>query len=120
GRISRNPHRSSAQHPFVPGPGVSVPERQRRPRGWQMSTQLPVATPGQVRAALGRDLGADRAAVIGVVLVNGLASAAALVGPWLLGLIIDTVQAEPDDVLGAVDRLALGALVFTVAQIMLR
>ena len=27
-----------------------------------------------------------------VVLVNGLAAAAGLVGPWLLGRIIDTIQ----------------------------
>ncbi|MEV4260903.1 ABC transporter ATP-binding protein [Kribbella sp. NPDC049584] len=84
-----------------------------------MSTQLPIAGPAEVRAALIRDLGADRRSVVGVVLVNGLAAAAGLVGPWLLGRIIDTIRAGSGDVLSAVDRLAFGALVFTVVQTVL-
>jgi len=84
-----------------------------------MSRQLPVAGPAEVRAAAIRDLGADRSAVVGVVLVNGLAAAAGLVGPWLLGRIIDTIQAGSGDVLSAVDRLAFGALLFTVVQTVL-
>ncbi|MFD3403117.1 ABC transporter ATP-binding protein [Kribbella sp. NPDC058693] len=84
-----------------------------------MSTQLPVAGPAEVRAALIRDLGADRRSVIGVVLVNGLAAASGLVGPWLLGRIIDTIRAGSGDVLSAVDRLAFGALLFTVVQTVL-
>jgi ATP-binding cassette subfamily C protein len=64
-------------------------------------------------------LRADRNAVVGVILVNGLASAAGLIGPWLLGRIIDTIQASPGDVLSAVDRLAFGALLFTVVQTVL-
>ena len=81
-----------------------------------MSRQMPVAGPAEVRAAAIRDLRADRGAVLGIVLVNGLASAAGLVGPWLLGRIIDTIQAGAGDVLGRVDRLAFGALVFTIVQ----
>ncbi|WP_371405086.1 ABC transporter ATP-binding protein/permease [Kribbella sp. NBC_00662] len=84
-----------------------------------MSTQLPVAGPTEVRAALIRDLGADRRSVIWLVLVNGLAAAAGLVGPWLLGRIIDTIRAGSGDVLSAVDRLAFGALLFTVVQTVL-
>lgn len=84
-----------------------------------MSTQLPVAAPAEVRAALIRDLGADRRSVIWLVLVNGLAAAAGLVGPWLLGRIIDTIRAGSGDVLSAVDRLAFGALLFTVVQTVL-
>lgn len=84
-----------------------------------MTRQLPVANPAQVRAAAIRDLGADRRAVVGVVLVNGLASAAGLIGPWLLGRIIDTIQAGPRDVLTAVDRLAFGVVLFTVVQTVL-
>jgi ATP-binding cassette subfamily C protein len=57
--------------------------------------------------------------VVGVVLVNGLAAAAGLIGPWLLGRIIDTIQAGSGDVLSAVDRLAFGALVFTIVQTVL-
>lgn len=84
-----------------------------------MSGQLPVAGRAHIRATAVRDLGADRAAVMGVVVVNGLASAAGLAGPWLLGRIIDTIQAGSGDVLGTVDRLAFGALLFTVVHTVL-
>ncbi|GAA2804491.1 ABC transporter ATP-binding protein [Kribbella solani] len=84
-----------------------------------MSGQLPVASPAEVRSAAGRDLRADRAAVIGLVLVNGLAAAAGLVGPWLLGRIIDTIQGGSGNVLSTVDRLAFGAVLLTVAQTVL-
>lgn len=85
-----------------------------------MSRQLPVAGPAEVRAAAVRDLGADRRSVVGLIAVNALATAAGLVSPWLLGRIIDVIHAgTTDDVLGAVDRLALAAVVFTVVQIVL-
>jgi ABC-type multidrug transport system fused ATPase/permease subunit len=84
-----------------------------------MSKQMPVAGPVEVRAAALRDLGADRRAVVGVILVNALAAGAGLIGPWLLGRIIDTIQAGNGDVLSAVDRLAFGALLFTVVQTVL-
>lgn len=84
-----------------------------------MSRQLPIAGRAEVRAAAIRDFGADRRALIGLVLVNGLAAVAGLIGPWLLGRIIDTIQAGSGDTLGAVDRLAFGALVFTVVQTVL-
>jgi ABC-type multidrug transport system fused ATPase/permease subunit len=87
--------------------------------GSPMSKQMPVAGPGEVRAAAIRDLGAERRTVVGVILVNGLAAAAGLIGPWLLGRIIDTIQAGSGDVLSAVDRLAFGALLFTVVQTVL-
>lgn len=48
-----------------------------------------------------------------------MASAAGLVGPLLLGRIVDAVRAGSGDVLGTVDRLAFGALVFTIAQMLL-
>lgn len=84
-----------------------------------MSSQLPVAGPAEVRAAARRDLRVERRTVVGLVLVNGLASAAGLIGPWLLGRIIDTIQSGSGDVLSTVDRLAFGALVFTVVQTVL-
>ncbi|MGW6195076.1 ABC transporter ATP-binding protein [Kribbella sp. NPDC055110] len=84
-----------------------------------MNTQLPVAGPAEVRAAALRDLRAERRTVVGLVLVNGLASAAGLIGPWLLGRIIDTIQSGSGDVLSKVDRLAFGALLFTVVQTVL-
>lgn len=80
---------------------------------------MPVAGRAEVRAAAIRDLGADRRTVAGIILVNGLAAAAGLIGPWLLGRIIDTIQAGSGDVLGTVDRLAFGALLFTVVQTVL-
>jgi ABC-type multidrug transport system fused ATPase/permease subunit len=84
-----------------------------------MSSQLPVAGPAEVRAAALRDLRAERRTVVGLVVVNGLASAAGLIGPWLLGRIIDTIQSGSGDVLSTVDRLAFGALMFTVVQTVL-
>ncbi|MFG1909735.1 ABC transporter ATP-binding protein [Kribbella sp. NPDC048928] len=84
-----------------------------------MSRQLPVAEPAEVRTAALRDLGADRRAVVAIVVVNGLASAAGLIAPWLLGRIIDTIRAGNGNVLGTVDRLAFGALVFTIVQTLL-
>ncbi|MFI9388033.1 ABC transporter ATP-binding protein [Kutzneria sp. NPDC052558] len=84
-----------------------------------MSATLPAASTARVRAAAWGELRADRGAVVGLLLLNGLASASGLVGPWLLGLIVDAVRAGKGDVLGTVDRLALGALVFTVVQTLL-
>ncbi len=84
-----------------------------------MSATLPVAGTARVRAAVWRDLRADRGAVAGLLLLNGLASAAGLVGPWLLGRIVDEVRSGTGDVLGTVDRLALGVLAFTVVQALL-
>ncbi len=84
-----------------------------------MSATLPVARGTLVRAAAWGDIRADRGAVAGLLLLNGMASAAGLVGPWLLGRIVDAVRAGSGDVLGTVDRLALGVLVFTVVQILL-
>lgn len=80
---------------------------------------IPVAGPAHVRAAAVRDLGADRRAVVAMIIVNALASAAALVGPLFLGRIIDTIQAGSANILTTVDRLALGALLFTVLQTVL-
>jgi ABC-type multidrug transport system fused ATPase/permease subunit len=84
-----------------------------------VSATLPVAGATLVRAAAWGDLRADRGAVAGLLLLNGMASAAGLVGPWLLGRIVDAVRAGSGDLLGTVDRLALGVLVFTVAQMLL-
>lgn len=81
-----------------------------------MSATLPVAGAARVRAAVWGDLRADRGAVTGLLLLNGVASASGLVGPWLLGRIVDAVRSGRTDVLSTVDRLALGALVFTVVQ----
>jgi len=81
-----------------------------------LEAQLPIADAAAVRAAVIRDLRADRGSVVWIILVNGLASAAGLVGPWLLGRIIDILRAQPANVLGTVDRLALAALLVTAVQ----
>lgn len=84
-----------------------------------LAGQMPVAGPREVRAAVIRDLGADRRTVAGIIVVNGLASAAGLVGPWLLGRIVDTIHSRPANALSAVDRLALAALLVTIVQTVL-
>ncbi|GAB3739580.1 ABC transporter ATP-binding protein [Microlunatus parietis] len=84
-----------------------------------MSRHLPVASPAAVRAAVLGDLRADRRAVVIIIVVNGLAAAAGLIGPWLLGRIIDTIQTGGGDVLGTVDQLALAAVLFTIVQAVL-
>lgn len=78
---------------------------------------LPVADRRQVRRAAIRLIGQDTTAFITVIVFNALAAAAGLVGPWLLGRIINTVR----DGGGAadVDRLALGILAGAVAQLLL-
>jgi ATP-binding cassette, subfamily C, bacterial len=81
---------------------------------------LPAAGTGQVRRAVLGDLRADRPAVAAILALNGLAAGAGLVGPWLLGRIVDTVRDSPGAAaLGTVDRLAAAIAVSTAAQIVL-
>jgi len=75
---------------------------------------LPVAEPVEVRRAAGRLIRADRAAFVVVLLTNCAAAGAGLLGPWLLGLIINRVQAGAG--IAAVDRLGLLVLLAAVAQ----
>ncbi|MFD9444307.1 ABC transporter ATP-binding protein [Streptomyces sp. NPDC060006] len=82
-----------------------------------MSTQLPVAEPAGVRAAAARLIRADGRAFAVVLVLNALAAAAGLVGPWLLGRIVDEVRAGAG--VAVVDRLALVILVCAVAQLLL-
>ncbi|MFI1211324.1 ABC transporter ATP-binding protein [Streptomyces sp. NPDC020802] len=82
-----------------------------------MSTQLPVAEPAGVRAAAARLIRADGRAFAVVLALNALAAAAGLVGPWLLGRIVDEVRAGAG--VAVVDRLALVILVCAVAQLLL-
>ncbi|RKN05658.1 ABC transporter ATP-binding protein [Streptomyces radicis] len=78
---------------------------------------LPVAERPAVRRAAARLIRADRGAFTAMLLLNALAAAAGLVGPWLLGRVIDEVRAGagPD----TVDRLALAIVVFALAQLLL-
>ncbi|MDQ0774392.1 ATP-binding cassette subfamily C protein [Streptomyces aurantiacus] len=81
------------------------------------STQLPVAEPAEVRAAAARLIRADGRAFTAVLALNALAAAAGLVGPWLLGRIIDEVRAGGG--VAVVDRLALVILLCALAQLLL-
>ncbi|MGW2521969.1 ABC transporter ATP-binding protein [Streptomyces sp. NPDC001617] len=60
---------------------------------------------------------ADRRAFGAALALNSLAAAAGLAGPWLLGKIIDEVRAGHG--VGAVDRLALGIVVCSLAELLL-
>jgi len=60
---------------------------------------------------------ADRRAFAAALVLNSLAAAAGLAGPWLLGKIIDEVRAGHG--VGAVDHLALGIVVCSLAQLLL-
>ncbi|MCW2873082.1 ABC transporter ATP-binding protein, partial [Actinacidiphila oryziradicis] len=82
-----------------------------------MTAQLPIAEPSDVRAAAARLIRLDGRSFAALLALNALAAGAGLVGPWLLGRIIDTVQAG--GAVGAVDRLALAILVFALAQLLL-
>lgn len=84
-----------------------------------MTSPLPVADRATVRSALVADLRAERGSVIMLMVINGFASAAGLVGPWLLGRIIDTLRSGAGATLGTIDRLAVSALAFTLVQIVL-
>lgn len=82
-----------------------------------MTAQLPVAEPAQVRRAAIALLRADKRAVGAILVLNGLAAAAGLVGPWLLGRIINDVRAGAG--VGTVDRLAPIIGIFAIAQFFL-
>jgi ATP-binding cassette, subfamily C, bacterial len=78
---------------------------------------LPVATPAAARRAALQLVRADTGAATVMVVLNALAAAVGLAGPWLVGRIVDEVQAGsgPD----TVDRLALGIVGCAVAQLLL-
>ncbi|MBD0670811.1 ABC transporter ATP-binding protein [Streptomyces sp. CBMA156] len=78
---------------------------------------LPVAGAAEARRAAVRLVREDGRAVVAMLALNGLAAAAGLGGPWLLGRIIDDVRAGAGT--GHVDRLALGILCFALAQLLL-
>lgn len=83
-----------------------------------MSHRLPVADRAQVRRDTLLLLRSERGRVARVVLLTCLATGAGLVGPYLLGRIVDMVQAGTAT-LGAVDRLAAGVLAAAFVQLLL-
>lgn len=83
-----------------------------------MSAQvLPVAEPPEVRRAAWRLVRADRGAFVVVLLTNCAAAGAGLLGPWLVGSIINRVQAGAG--VAAVDQLGLLVLLTAVAQLVI-
>ncbi|MGP3967529.1 ABC transporter ATP-binding protein [Streptomyces sp. 6N223] len=78
---------------------------------------LPVAGPTRIRRAAARLVRRDGRAFAAVLLLNVLAAAAGLAGPWLLGRIVDEVRAGADA--GTVDRLSLAIVVLALAQLLL-
>lgn len=78
---------------------------------------LPVADRARVRRAVLRLVRADGRAFAGALLLNALAAGAGLVGPWLVGRIVDEVRGGQGA--GAVDRLAPWILVCALAQLLL-
>ncbi len=83
-----------------------------------MSAQrLPVAEPSEVRRAAWRLIGSDRAAFVLVLLTNCAAAGAGLLGPWLIGRIVDEVRAGAS--VAAIDRLGLLVLLAAIAQLVI-
>ncbi|MEU6386292.1 ABC transporter ATP-binding protein [Streptomyces bauhiniae] len=78
---------------------------------------LPVADRGRVRRAAARLVRADGRAFAAALALNALAAGAGIVGPWLVGRIVDDVRAGRGT--GAVDRLALWILLCALAQLVL-
>ncbi|MFB6440262.1 ABC transporter ATP-binding protein [Streptomyces sp. NPDC056411] len=81
------------------------------------ATALPVAGPAAVRRAALRLIRRDARAFALMLVLNALAAGAGLVGPWLLGRIVDTVRAGGG--VRAVDRLALAVVVSALVQLLL-
>jgi ATP-binding cassette subfamily C protein len=75
---------------------------------------LPIASPIEVRCAARRLIRADRAAFLLVLLTNTVAAAAGLVGPWLVGRIVNSVQDGRG--VAAVDRLGLLVVAAALGQ----
>ncbi|GAA5198553.1 ABC transporter ATP-binding protein [Rugosimonospora acidiphila] len=84
-----------------------------------MTAPLPVAPPAEVRRAARRDIARERGTFVVMMLLNVLAAGVGLAGPWLLGVIVDTVKASPHAVLGTVDRLGATIVAVTIAHLVL-
>ncbi|MFD5568713.1 ABC transporter ATP-binding protein [Streptomyces cadmiisoli] len=79
--------------------------------------RLPLAGPAEVRRAIVRLLRGDGRAFAVVLALNTVAAGAGLVGPWLLGRIVDEVRAGAG--VDVVDRLALTIVLCAAAQLVL-
>ena len=82
-----------------------------------MSARLPVADRRSVRKATWGLVTAEPRAMLVILLLYGLAAGAGLGLPWLVGLIVNRVQAGAGE--SAVDSLVPAALGFALAQLLL-
>ncbi|MFK0154404.1 ABC transporter ATP-binding protein [Streptomyces sp. NPDC090499] len=80
------------------------------------TSQLPVAGSADVRRATLRLVRADRGPFAAALLLNAAAAGTGLVGPWLVGRIVDEVRAGRG--VGAVDHLARWILLCSLAQLL--
>ncbi|MFB8087441.1 ABC transporter ATP-binding protein [Streptomyces sp. NPDC055992] len=80
-------------------------------------SSLPVAERSRIRSAALRLVRLDGRTFAVMLGLNAVAAAAGLVGPWLLGRIIDDVRAGAP--VASVDRLACAILVFALVQLVL-
>lgn len=86
----------------------------RQPEGqWR----LPIADGRTVRRIVAGLIRADRGAVALIVVLNSVAAAAGLAGPWLLGAIINEVR--PGARLSTIDTMATLIVGFAVLQLLL-
>ena len=72
---------------------------------------------GQVHTTVGALLRPERRAVTATIVLTALATVAGLVGPWLFGRIVDTVQRH--GAVSTVDRLSLAIVGVAVLQLIL-
>jgi ATP-binding cassette subfamily C protein len=79
--------------------------------------RLPVADGRTIRRIVAELIRADRGAVAVVVVLNSLAAAAGLAGPWLLGAIVNEVG--PGAKLSTIDVMAALIVCFVVLQLLL-
>ena len=82
-----------------------------------MSKLLPIASPEDMRRQAAILAGRHRRAMIGVLVLHALAAATGLVGPPLLGSLVQGLQTEIDT--AEIDRVVLILAVFLVAQTIL-
>lgn len=83
----------------------------------QPSVWLPVAAGSVVRRSIIGLIRADPWAFTATIVLNGLAAAAGLVSPWLVGRLIDHL--ERGGSVSGVDRLAVALVGFALAQLVL-
>ncbi|MGW8686318.1 ABC transporter ATP-binding protein [Streptomyces sp. NPDC055817] len=83
----------------------------------QAAGQLPIAEPSHLRRAALELIRCEARAFAGLIALNALAVGAGLVGPWLLGRIIDAVKAGSGA--SAVDRFTLALVGCAAAQLVL-